>query len=399
MAKRFNAMGSLRDIYYKNPKAPIRCLTIENPPHAPIQLLSVNDLITAVLEVKNPQRKLADAIRLKQLPSSFQSSLHLFPGHGRREEPVVDGENAVALLCNLTSRKGNAIKEEYNTWICQVLGGSTDIQAIIAANAELAEDPTTFQSVLRPALTAKKVPITYLISQEDKPVVYLRCDPKTYEVFTLEHHTYLPECPELGDDLKFGHAQNLAGREATYETNGVFVFFVTLHSGDDARLLEATLKTVYRGCRRDGTQEYLSLPLLQAMMHELEAKAILDNIKAKILEIINELTFTHTLRVGIFTASSVRETRSGIAVAFDETVVPCHGRVKDQEYQALLKRVREQEEAKIVLAEENQALGKRAREQEEQNEALLRRVSEQEEEIVQLKKRLRMTGGNEVLEL
>jgi hypothetical protein len=58
----------------------------------------------------------------------------------------------------LNTRKGNELKQEYNRWIVQVLGGSTDIQATIATNAELAQDPTTFQSVLRPQLTASKVP-------------------------------------------------------------------------------------------------------------------------------------------------------------------------------------------------------------------------------------------------
>jgi hypothetical protein len=167
-----------------------------------------------------------------------------------------------------------------------VLGGSTDIQDTIATNAELAEDPTTFQSVLRSQLTAKKVPITYLVSSEDRPVVCLRCDPKTYEVFTLEHHTY---------DLKFGHAKNLAGREDTYEHNGVFVFFVTLHSGDDARLLEAKLKTVYKACRREGKHEYLNLPLLREMLEELEAKAILDQVKAKILQPVANVSSVHSL--------------------------------------------------------------------------------------------------------
>jgi hypothetical protein len=115
----------------------------------------------------------------------------------------------------------------------------------------------------------------------------------------------------------------------TYETNGVFLFFITLHSIDDARMLEDELKKVYRGCRKEGTHEYLSFPLLRIMLHELHAKAIIDQVKAKILELINELHFTHTLRVGIFAASSVRQIRSGILVGFDETVVPCHGREND----------------------------------------------------------------------
>jgi hypothetical protein len=62
--------------------------------------------------------------------------MHRFPEGSNKPEPVVDGTNAVALLNTLTSRKGNAIKEKYNKWVSQVLSGSTDIQADIAANAE-----------------------------------------------------------------------------------------------------------------------------------------------------------------------------------------------------------------------------------------------------------------------
>jgi hypothetical protein len=241
------------------------------------------------------------------------------------------------------------------------------------------------------------VPVTYLIDADDMPVVYLRCNPRTYEVFTEEQYTLLPDCPELGNDLKFGHAQNLNGREGTYETNGVFIFAVSLCSIDDARLLEAKLRTIYKACRGEGTREYLSLPLLQEMMHELQAKAILDRVKAKIMELISKMTFIHSLHVGVYRASSIRETRSGIAVTFEETEVPCRGREDDREYQALLtgneqltKRVKEQEEEKTQLAEENRVLGKRALEREQENETLLH-------EIAQLKKRLCLREDSEVL--
>jgi hypothetical protein len=248
----------------------------------------------------------------------------------------------------------------------------------------------TLNSTIRHSLTAARVPVTYLIDADDMPVVYLRCDPRTYEVFTEEQYTLLPECPELGDDLKFGHAQNLNGREATYETNGVFVFALSLCSIDDARLLEAKLLTIYKACRREGTREYLSLPLLQEMMHELQAKAILDRVKAKIMELIDEMTFIHSLHVGVYRANSIRETRSGIAVGFEETEVACRGRIKDREHQALLKRMREQEEEKTQLTEENRVLGKRALEREQENETLLH-------EIAQLKKRLCLHDEAEVL--
>jgi hypothetical protein len=141
------------------------------------------------------------------------------------------------------------------------------------------------------------------------------------------------------------------------------------------------------------------------MMHELQAKAILDRVKAQIMELISKMTFIHSLHVGVYRANSVRETRSGIAVGFEETEVPCRGREDDREYQALLtgneqltKRVKEQEEEKTQLAEETQVLGKRVREQQEENETLLRRLREQEEELLQLRKRLCMANGIEVMQ-
>jgi hypothetical protein len=194
--------------------------------------------------------------------------------------------------------------------------------------------------------------ISYLITCENIPCCYLRVDPKTYDVFTVEYNTLLPECPELGTDLKFGHAQNLNGREKTYEHNGVFCFFVTLSSIDDARLLETALKTEYGACRKAGTKEYLNLRLLQKMMKELKANSALENVKAKIMELINRLIFTHSLHVGIFSAKSIEQTDNGIAVDFTETEVPCRGREEGREHQAMLKRMREQEET-IRSQEEN----------------------------------------------
>jgi hypothetical protein len=201
--------------------------------------------------------------------------------------------------------------------------------------------------------------INYLVSCENRPCCYLRVDPKTYDVFTVEHNTLLPECPELGTDLKFGHAQNLNGREKTYEHSGVFVFFVTLSSIDDARLLETALKTEYAACRREGTNEYLDFSLLQRMMNELRANSILENVKAKILELINELTFTHSLHVGIFSARLVTQTENGIAVDFTETEVKCRGRVRDREYQASLRAERELAKRVRELEAEVELLRKR----------------------------------------
>jgi hypothetical protein len=330
-----SVIATYRDVFYTNPDAPIRCVTLESPARAPVQLLSAYDLIQSVLDLKNARDKWARAIKQRQLPDHFQSSLHCFDG-GRKDEPVVDGVNAVVLLTSINSRKGNELKQEYNRWICQVLAGSTDIQDTITANAERAEDPSTFNSTVLPAVKGRKINITYLVSCENRPCCYLRVNPRTYEVFALEYNTLLPQCPELGDDLKFGHAQNLGKRESSYEHGGVFVFFVTLSSIDDARILETALKNEYGACRRDGKLEYLSFPLLQKMMKELKAKNILEKVKAKIMELISELTFIHSLHVGIFSANTITQTHNGIAVEFTESEVPCHGRLKDREYKALL---------------------------------------------------------------
>jgi hypothetical protein len=42
-------------------------------------------------------------------------------------------------------------------------------------------------------------------------MVYLRCDPRTYEEFDVEQHILLPQCPEeLTGGVKIGQAYNLA---------------------------------------------------------------------------------------------------------------------------------------------------------------------------------------------
>jgi hypothetical protein len=52
----------------------------------------------------------------------------------------------------------------------------------------------------------------------------------------------------------------------------VFVFFVTLSSLDDAKLLEDTLKTEFRVFCREGTQEYLRLEFPREMFKGLQAQ-------------------------------------------------------------------------------------------------------------------------------
>jgi hypothetical protein len=69
-----------------------------------VQRLSVYDLIRSVLEIKQPNVKWTRAQSLNQLPTKFKFTTHLFPGKGKRDEPVVDGENAVRLLNSLAAR-------------------------------------------------------------------------------------------------------------------------------------------------------------------------------------------------------------------------------------------------------------------------------------------------------
>jgi hypothetical protein len=123
-----STIATYRNVFYTNPHDPIRCVTLECSGSRPVQLLSAYDLIRSVLRLKNPPDKWQKAHTKKQLPGTFLSSLHRFPGNGRKSgEPVVDGVNAVTLLTSIHSRKGNELKEQYNLWIAQVLAGSTDI--------------------------------------------------------------------------------------------------------------------------------------------------------------------------------------------------------------------------------------------------------------------------------
>jgi hypothetical protein len=303
--------------------------------------------------------------------------------------------NAVVLLTSISSRRGNELKQQYDLWIAQVLAGSVDIQDTIAANAELAEDPTNFHSAVLPAVKGKKMSINYLVQCTNKPCCYLRVDPASYEVFAVEYNTLLPQCPELGNDLKFGHGQDLNGREETYEHNGLFCFFVVLSSIDDARLLEAALRQEYKTCRKEGTREYLSFPRLQRLMNQLKAKNILDNVKARILQMINTMTFIHSLHVEVYTADTVCERRSGIEVTFTSTEVKCRGRVEDREHQALLQREEALNKRVRVLEaamEQNEAYKKRMREQEE---TILAMVEETAQLHAQLRKRRCVCGAQQ----
>jgi hypothetical protein len=173
--------------------------------------------------------------------------------------------------------------------------------------------------------------------------MYLRCDPTTYEVFAIEKAEILPDCPELGTRLKFGLSHNLADREDTFRESGVFVFFVALESTDDAILLENALKKNFRTQRKRGTNEYLQLETLKLRFQEEQAKGVLRRVKDTIINAIKKLMFLYTLRVSIFTARDVSQVEDGIAVVFDEEQMAVRGRQDDEDYQVLVKRVRELE--------------------------------------------------------
>jgi hypothetical protein len=205
----------------------------------------------------------------------------------------------------------------------------------IQANAELPQDPSTLQH----AMTAprSKAKVFYQIDASDRPVVYLRCDPVTYEAFAIEKAEILPDCPELGTRLKFGLSHNLADREETFRENGVFVFFVALENMDDTILLENALRKNLRMSCKQGTFEYLELDDLKMRFKEQHAQDVLRRVKETIMETVREMTFLYTLRVSIFTANDVASRDGGISVAFDEENMTVRGREKDKAYQALLR--------------------------------------------------------------
>jgi hypothetical protein len=239
--------------------------------------------------------------------------------------------------------------------------------------------------------------IAYQFTANDKHCVYVRVDPRTYEVFAVEKDEILPACPELGTRLKFGLSTDLQQRERDYKTNGVFCFFITLQSLDDTTLLEDTLKKTFESQRSGRKLEYLRLDLLKELFDVPEAKQVLAHMKQRIIGLLNKMRFVYSLRASIFTAKNVLNIGDGIAVSFTRTDMRVKGRDDDEDYQLLATRVKEQEEEKMVLAEENQALGKRARELEEELERRARRIQELEEKVAQFK-RQRLENGYQMLQ-
>jgi hypothetical protein len=101
--------------------------------------------------------------------------------------------------------------------------------------------------------------------------VYLRCNPRTYEVFlTEQEQSILPDCSKLGTNLKFGRTCN---------TNGVFVLLVVFSCLCDSHLLEENLRAHFSSSRIANTQEYLSLTSLRRLFKEPHARGLLAKVK------------------------------------------------------------------------------------------------------------------------
>jgi hypothetical protein len=134
---------------------------------------------------------------------------------------------------SLSTHTSNTVRGEYQKCVNQVFGGDTGLVGTIETNTELAQDPTTFQSVILSQLERTRVRVSYQVLSRDRPTCYVRCCGITYRVFTEEEESILPDCPELGDDIKFVRTYNLADREGTCKENGLFVHFIGLLCGDD----------------------------------------------------------------------------------------------------------------------------------------------------------------------
>jgi hypothetical protein len=134
----------------------------------------------------------------------------------------------------------------------QVIGGDEALVEKIRANAAIAaEDKKTWQAVASDKLAETKISIHYQLPTKQRACVYLRCDPITYEVFTVEQHALLPTCTEMGTLLKIGKSYNLNDREKTYKHNGVFVFVAVLSCLCDSKLLEDELRGEFAIQRSD----------------------------------------------------------------------------------------------------------------------------------------------------
>jgi hypothetical protein len=342
--------GIERNVFYRSRDKPIKCVTLPDGK----QMISLYDLVAVLLNATNPGQTIK---RFLKLYPNFKIDVYQFEGERRHATPVAEGKNVVLLLMrirmnNEMERDPQDIRSQFIDWIMAVISGDSGLMDTIEANAELAQDESTLHNALTTLF--QKAKVFYQIDCSNRPVVYLRCDPTTYEVFAIEKAEILPDCPELGTCLKFGLSHNLADREDTFRENGVFVFFVALESRDDAILLENALKKNFRTQRKRGTNEYLQLETLKLRFQEEQAKGVLRRVKDTIINTIRKLMFLHTLRVSIFTARDVSQVEDGIAVVFDEEQMDVRGRQDDEDYQVLVKRVRE-------LEEENNELKKKLR--------------------------------------
>jgi hypothetical protein len=175
--------------------------------------------------------------------------------------------------------------------------------------------------------------------------VYLRCDPATYEVFTVEQQATLPVCSGIVTDMKFGKTYNLNDREATYKENGVFVFAVVLACLCDSKLLENRLKARLRTSRSGSGHEYLHLEKLKDFFEVLHARDVLTSLKKTVVDIIHSVTFKHTTHVTFYTASGVLQTPgTPVTVKFTSSSMECNGRESDKIYRSLKRQLEESQE-------------------------------------------------------
>jgi hypothetical protein len=252
--------GEEKFIFYKGNKNVIRSVTLENPKR---QLLSLVDIASKLLGHSNPTRFMKSFVDGNP---SLEIEQYKFRGHGQRMTAVANGLAVCMMVMQSNTLKQEEIQEDFRSWIFQVFTGDLEIIQTIQEHLALTEDERTMHSaVLGPVA---KMNIFYQIDTSYRPVVYLRCDPLTYEVFDVDQRDLLPACPRLGTDLKIGCSTNLQNRENTYRHNGVFVFFVSLQSTDDSNLLEKTLKERFQSQRSSTGTEYYDLRNLKKLFKE-----------------------------------------------------------------------------------------------------------------------------------
>jgi hypothetical protein len=162
----------------------------------------------------------------------------------------------------------------------KVIGGDESLIETILANALRSQEKSTFAAVASSNLSRKMD----FVPSNNMAAVYLRCDPRTYEVFlTEQEQSILPDCSKLGTNLKFGRTYNINDRESTYKSNGVFVLVIVFSCLCDSHLLEENLRGHFSSSRIANTQEYLSLTSLRRLFKEPHARGVLARVKETIL--------------------------------------------------------------------------------------------------------------------